>query len=37
MDLGTVTILLVENDVRYASVLENYLLKRGCEVCLAEF
>lgn len=35
MDLGTVTVLLVEHDVRYASVLENYLLKRGCEICLA--
>ena len=35
MDLDGVTVLLVEHDLRYASALESYLRKRGCEICFA--
>ena len=35
MELRRVTVLLVERDARCTSALESYLLKRGCELCLA--
>jgi response regulator RpfG family c-di-GMP phosphodiesterase len=35
MELDGVTVLLVEHDLRYASALESYLRKRGCEICIA--
>jgi CheY-like chemotaxis protein len=30
-----VTVLLVGNSPRNASILEDYLLKRGCDICFA--
>jgi response regulator RpfG family c-di-GMP phosphodiesterase len=35
MCIGGVTVLLVGNAARKASNLEDYLLKRGCDICFA--